>query len=58
LRPTQLYERGGVHVQQTSDVKPAVAALLSRLKVNPPPKIHGVTPGKTATSTRTAAIET
>ena len=52
------YERGGVHVQQTTEVRPAVAALLVRLKVDLPPKIHGVTPGQTATPARTAATET
>jgi hypothetical protein len=52
------YERGGVQVQQTTEVRPAVAALLVRLKVDLPPKIHGVTPGQTATPARTAATET
>jgi transposase len=52
------YERGGVHVQQTTEIRPAVAALLARLKIELPPKIHGVTPGKTATPTQAGATET
>ncbi|HJX65644.1 MAG TPA: hypothetical protein VJ860_17025 [Polyangia bacterium] len=52
------YERGGVHVQQTTEVRPAMAALLGRLKVELPPKIHGVTPTNTATSTKVAVTKT
>ena len=41
------YERGDVRVQQTTEVRPPVAELLGRLKVELPPKIHAVTPAKT-----------
>ena len=42
-------------MQQTTEVRPAVAALLGRLKVELPPKIHEVTPSKTATSAKAVA---
>jgi len=42
-------------VQQTTEVQPAVAALLGRLKVELPPKIHGVTPSQTAAPAEVAA---
>jgi hypothetical protein len=42
------YQRGEVHVLQTTEIRPAAAALIGRLKVELPPKIHGVTPSKTA----------
>ena len=51
------YERGGARVQQTTDVRASVAALLGRLKVDLPPKIHAVIPGKTAMPAKTAATE-
>lgn len=37
------YERGGVRVRQTTDVRPEAAALLRKLKVPLPPKLHAVT---------------
>ena len=49
------YERGEARVQQTTEVRPAVAALLGRLKVELPPKIHGVEPAKAATAAKAAA---
>lgn len=36
------YERGGARVHQTTEVRSAVAALLRRLKVPLPPKLHHV----------------
>lgn len=51
------YERGGVHVQQTTEIRPAVAALLARLKVELPPKIHGVTPSQSTKPTSTPTSE-
>jgi len=51
------YERGGVYVQQTTEIRPTVAALLGRLKVELPPKIHGVAPTNTATPAKVAATK-
>ena len=51
------YQRGGVHVQQTTEIRPAAAALLARLKVELPPKIHGVTPSKTAAPSEPVAAK-
>jgi hypothetical protein len=34
------YERGEARVQQTTEVRPAIAVLLGYLKVKLPPKIH------------------
>jgi hypothetical protein len=36
------YERGGVRVRQTTDLRPEAAALLRKLKVPPPPMLHEV----------------
>lgn len=36
------YERGGAQVQQTTEVRPSVAALLKKLRVAPPPRLHAV----------------
>lgn len=36
------YERAGVRVRQTTDVRPEAAALLRKLKVPLPPKLHAV----------------
>jgi len=49
------YERDEARVQQTTEVRPAVATLLRRLKVDLPPKIHAVTPAKTVAATEAAA---
>jgi hypothetical protein len=51
------YERGGAGVQQTTDARASVAALLGRLKVDLPLKIHGVTPGKTVMPAKTLATK-
>ena len=51
------YQRGGVQVQQTTEIRPAAAALLARLKVELPPKIHGVTPSKTAAPSEPVAAK-
>jgi len=51
------YERDGVHVQQTTEVRPAAVALLGRLKVELPPKIHGVGPLGPATSAKVAVAK-
>jgi transposase len=44
------YERGSARVRQTTEVRGAVAALMARLKVGTPPKIHAAGP-KPATPT-------
>ena len=36
------YERAGARVRQTTDVRPEAAALLRKLKVPLPPKLHAV----------------
>ena len=36
------YERGEARVQQTTELSPSLEALLRKLKVPPPPKIHSV----------------
>lgn len=36
------YERAGARVWQTTDVRPEAAALLRKLKVPLPPKLHAV----------------
>lgn len=36
------YERGGVRVRQTTDVRPSVAGLLRTLKVAMPPRLHAI----------------
>ena len=36
------YERGGARVQQTTELRPELAALLRTLKVAAPPKLHAV----------------
>jgi hypothetical protein len=41
------YERGGAHVRQTTEVRPSVAALLKKLRVPPPPRLHTVEPAET-----------
>jgi hypothetical protein len=38
------YERGEARVLQTTEVSPEIAALLRKLRVSAPPKLHGVTP--------------
>ncbi len=38
------YERAGARVRQTTDVRPEAAALLRKLKVPLPPKLHAVAP--------------
>ena len=41
------YERAGARIQQTTDLRPAVAAVLKKLQIPSPPKLHHV---ETATS--------
>jgi len=36
------YERAGARIQQTTDLRPAVAALLKKLEIPFPPKLHHV----------------
>lgn len=36
------YERDGVRVRQTTDLRPEAVALLRKMKVDPPPKLHAV----------------
>jgi transposase len=36
------YDRGEARIRQTSEVRPAVQALLNKLRVAPPPKLHTV----------------
>ncbi len=38
------YERGEARIQQTTELSPSLEALLRKLKVSPPPKIHSVVP--------------
>jgi hypothetical protein len=38
------YDRGEVRVRQTTELRDEVAALLKRLHVEPPPRLHRVTP--------------
>ena len=42
------YERAGARVRQTTEVRPAVAALLRKLQVSAPPKLHALTPAASA----------
>jgi transposase len=42
------YERGEANVRQTTEVRGTVAALLQRLKVPPPPRLHHVAPAQPA----------
>jgi transposase len=49
------YERGGARVRQTTEVRGAVAALLTRLAVTPPPKLHHIEPVATADAKDSAA---
>ncbi len=37
------YDRGGARVLQTTSLRPETEGLLRKLRVDPPPKIHGVT---------------
>lgn len=41
------YERAGARIQQTTELRGEVPALLRRLKVEPPPKLHQVGPAAT-----------
>ena len=45
------YERGEARIQQTTEVRPAVAKLLERLRVALPAKVHSVVAGKVAPPT-------
>jgi len=45
------YERGEARIQQTTEVRPAVAKLLERLRVALPAKVHSVVTGKAAPPT-------
>ena len=45
------YERGEARIQQTTEVRPAVAKLLERLRVALPAKVHSVVAGKAAPPT-------
>jgi len=38
------YDRAGVRVRQTTQLRPDVARLLTELAVKPPPKVHAVVP--------------
>jgi transposase len=38
------YDRGEARIRQTTEVRPEVEALLRKLKVAPPPKVHSVIP--------------
>ena len=42
------YDRGGARVQQTTELRPEVVALLRALKVAAPPKLHVVAPAPAA----------
>ena len=51
------YERGGVRVQQTTELRPTVVTLLGHLKVELRPKIQRVTPGEMATPAEAAVAK-
>ena len=38
------YERAGVRVHQSTELRPEVAELLAKLRVKAPPKLHSVAP--------------
>jgi phosphate uptake regulator len=45
------YERAGARIRQTTELRGEVPALLRRLQVEPPPKLHQVGPAAAKSST-------